>query len=99
MATFNQLPNVDPEKYDQFREWMGSQPGILAGYHAHDPATGKHRSISVWESREAVMAMKDRVFPGGPLGLKPDAVELLEVDSTFGPGSPATGGVTPPKMG
>ena len=33
----------------------------------------------------SLLAMKDRVFPGGPLGIKPDTVEILEVAHTFGP--------------
>ncbi len=64
---------------------MGNQPGMIVGYHVQDPQSGKHLSISVWESTEAVMALKDRPFPGGPLGLKPESVALLDVSSTFGP--------------
>jgi len=32
-----------------------------------------------------MLALKDRVFPGGPLGLKPDSVEVLEVAHVSGP--------------
>ena len=85
IATFNTKPNIDPIKYAEFQRWMGSQPGMIAGYHVDDPQSGKHLSISVWENREAVMAMKDRAFPSGPLGIKPDAVALMDVSSTFGP--------------
>jgi len=35
---------------------------------------------------ESLLAMKDRVFPGGPLKIKPDTDEILEVAHTFGPG-------------
>lgn len=90
IATFAQKPDVDPAKYAQFQQWMGSQPGMVAGYHVVDPQSGKYLSITVWESREAVLAMKDRPFPGGPLGLKPESVALCDVSSTFGPNA-ATG--------
>lgn len=85
IATFNKKPEVDPVKYSEFQRWMGSQPGMIAGYHVHDSETGKYLSVSIWESLEAGLAMKDRQFPGGPLALKPDSVSLYEVSSTFGP--------------
>ncbi len=88
IATFKTKPDVDAVKYAEFQRWMGGQPGMVAGYHAHNPETGEYQSISVWVSRDAVMAMKDRPFPGGPLGIKPDSVALLEVSSTFGPNAP-----------
>ena len=90
IATFNTEPVVDPNKHEEFRRWMGSQPGMISGYHVHDPASGKVVSISFWTDRAALMAMKDRVFPGGPLGLKPDTVEIFDVAHTFGP--PPAGG-------
>jgi hypothetical protein len=34
----------------------------------------------VWESRDHLMAMRDRVPPGGPLGIKPDNVTIYDVD-------------------
>jgi hypothetical protein len=85
IATFNTEPDVDPVKHEEFRQWMGSQPGMVAGYHCRDPKSGKLVSISVWTDMASLIAMKDRVFPGGPLGMKPDTVEILEVAHTFGP--------------
>ncbi len=90
IATFNTKPDVDPIKYAEFCRWMGCQPGMITGYHAQDAQTGKYLSVSVWESRESVMALKDRQFPGGPMNLKPDAVALLDVSSTFGPSAAKT---------
>jgi hypothetical protein len=85
VATFNTEPQVDPAKHEEFRRWIGSQPGLIAGYHLRDPKTGKVMSISIWKDRESMLALKDRVFPGGPLQLKPDVVEVLDVAHTFGP--------------
>jgi hypothetical protein len=59
--------------------------GLVQGYHLRDPKTGKVVSISVWKDRESRLALEDKVFPGEPLKLKPDAVEILEVTHTFGP--------------
>ena len=85
IATFNTEPVVDPVKYEEFRQWIGSQPGLVAGYHLRDPKSGKVMSISIWKDRESLLALKDRTFPGGPLELKPDTVEILDVAHTFGP--------------
>ncbi|MBA3459887.1 MAG: hypothetical protein H0T46_07995 [Deltaproteobacteria bacterium] len=85
IATFNTEPDLDPVKHEEFRQWMGTQPGLVHGYHLKDTKTGKVMSISFWTDRESMLAMKDRVFPGGPLNLKPDTVEILEVAHTFGP--------------
>jgi len=33
IATFDSKPVVDPVLYEQFRVWMGGQPGMKALYH------------------------------------------------------------------
>ena len=80
IATFEKKPDVheDKEKIAQFRAWMKSQPGFRAGYHASDSKTGKSQSISVWDDMPSLLAMKDRTFPGGPTGAKPDSVVILD---------------------
>ena len=85
IATFDREPDVDPVKHEEFRQWMGGQPGMIRGHHGRDPKTGKVVSISFWTDMASLLAMKDRVFPGGPLGLKPDSVEIFEILHTFGP--------------
>ena len=78
VATFDQKPTEhDDEVFVAFRAWMKGQPGFRAAWHTHDPKSGKALSISVWEDLPSLMAMKDREFPGGPLGLKPDKVEVF----------------------
>lgn len=84
IATFDRKPDVDEAKHDAFRRWLGEQPGMLGGWHVRRP-DGAYVSVSVWESREALLAMRDREYPGGPLGLKPDRVDICEVESVFGP--------------
>jgi hypothetical protein len=85
IATFNAEPDVDPAKHEEFRQWMGGQPGIVSGYHVRDPKSGKVVSITFWTDMPSLLAIKDRVFPGGPLGIKPDAVDIFEVAHVFGP--------------
>ena len=77
VATFNSKPDVDEERMRAFRAWMKLQPGFKAAYHVVDPKTGKSLSISIWETMEDLVAMKDRTFPGAPLGLKPDTTEIF----------------------
>jgi hypothetical protein len=84
IATFDQKPDVDEAKHEAFRQWMGSQPGMLGGWHLRSPE-GAYISVSLWASREDLLAMRDRQYPGGPLGLKPDRVQICDVVSAFGP--------------
>ena len=83
VATFDKKPAVPDDKTMEFREWMKSQPGFRAGWHAHDSKTGKTLSITAWSDLPSMLAMKDRTFPGGPLGLKPDKVELFDAVEEF----------------
>jgi hypothetical protein len=83
VATFNKKPAIDEETMQTFRAWMKEQPGFRSGYHVSSAETGKHVSISVWASMEEMMAMKDRTFPGGAMGLKPDTIEIFEQVEEF----------------
>ena len=85
VATFGTKPAAhDDEKLmGEFRTWMKSQPGFRAAWHAHDSKTGSAMSISVWNDMASVMGLKDRPFPGGPIGVKPDKVELFDQVEEF----------------
>jgi hypothetical protein len=80
VATFEKKPAAhDDEKLmAEFRTWMKSQPGFRTAWHTHDSKTGKALSISVWTDMASMLAMKDRVFPGGSMGIKPDEVEIFD---------------------
>ncbi len=67
-----------PEQLAAFRTWLKSQPGFRTGWHAVDTTTGKLVAVSVWEDKESVLALKNRPFPGGPLGAKPDRVTIYD---------------------
>jgi len=85
VATFNQKPDQheSAELMQTFRAWMKSQPGFRHAWHAHDSNSGKSVSISVWDDMASLMAMKDRTFPGGSIGLKPDKVEIFDETEEF----------------
>lgn len=85
IATFHTEPDVDPAKHEEFRQWLGGQPGLVQGYHLRDEKTGKVVSVSIWKDMESLQALKSQVFPGGPLNMKPDTVEIFDVAHTFGP--------------
>ena len=59
------------------------QPGFVGGYHAQDSQTLKSVSITVWDSKESMMALKDRSPPGGPVGITTDWQELYDVVEEF----------------
>jgi heme-degrading monooxygenase HmoA len=83
IGSFKGKPQVEPEKMLAFRAWMKSQPGFIAAWHAHDPETDKAVSISVWQDRAALLALKSQKFPGGPLNRVPEQVELYDDAEAF----------------
>jgi hypothetical protein len=83
IGKFDQTPKVDEDKMAAFRKWMADQRGFVRGYHAIDPRSGAAISVSVWATMDDVLAMKDRTFPGGALGLKASEVTIYEVESEF----------------
>lgn len=85
IATFETTPDVDPVRHAEFQRWLSGQPGLIALYYASDPS-GKLVSVSIWASRDAMVAFKSQVFPGPPLALKPDSVAVYDVTSALGPG-------------
>ncbi len=66
-----------------FREWIKEQPGFVGGYHAQDSQTWKSVSITVWDSKESLMALRDRTPPGGPVGITTDWSEIYDVVEEF----------------
>ncbi len=85
VATFDVKPAAhdDPELMAEFRSWMKSQPGFRAGWHTHDSKTGKALSISVWSDMASLLALKSQTFPGRPIAMKPDKVELFDEAEEF----------------
>ena len=85
VATFDKKPAVHDDKklMEEFRVWMKSQPGFRAAWHTYSSKSGKALSISVWNDMPSMMAMKDRTFPGGAMGLKPDKVEVFDEAEEF----------------
>jgi hypothetical protein len=80
LAEFETRPafHDDPEKLLAFRSWIKAQPGFRDGWHATESTTGRTVAVSLWDDMASVLAMKDRPFPGGPLGAKPDRVVLFD---------------------
>jgi hypothetical protein len=83
IARFVPAPVEEWQRAGEFRDWMKSQPGFVHGWHAIDPVTGEGVSVSVWNSREEMQALKGRVFPGASLALKPSSVAFYDVESQF----------------
>lgn len=79
IATHERPGAADLEKARGYQAWLKKQPGVKAAYLAHDPATGKTLSISVWETREQMAALKDLSPPDGAAALKSSSVEVLPI--------------------
>jgi len=62
-----------------YQEWLREQPGVQAAYLAHDAQSGKTISITIYESRDKLAAMRERQPPRGAAQLKATSVDLLWV--------------------
>jgi hypothetical protein len=79
VATPERTPDsIASEDAKGFRAWLKEQPGFVGGYHVQDSETGRAISITIWDSEESMMALRDRVPPGGPVGMKPVSVQLFD---------------------
>jgi hypothetical protein len=82
LATFNSMPaDVDDPNVKLLRETLSGTPGFVAGFHLHDPQTGKAFSLTVYEDADAVKAAGQRMQarPADErVGVDPDTVEWLE---------------------
>jgi hypothetical protein len=77
IATHERPTDADADKARAYRAWMKKQPGCKASYYVLDPATGKALSISIWETREQIAAIKDAAPPDGAAPLKATSVEVF----------------------
>jgi heme-degrading monooxygenase HmoA len=62
-----------------FRNWIKGLPGFVDGYHVQDSETGRMLSITIWESKESMEALREETPKGGPLGIVTDREELFDV--------------------
>jgi hypothetical protein len=77
VLTHEHPSDADREKSRSFRAWMKKQPGCKSSYFVLDPASGKAMSISIWESREHLAAVKDSDAPDGAAVLASATVEIF----------------------
>ena len=84
VAIHEQSPgSIASDEARSFREWIKGQPGFVGGYHAQDSQTLKSVSITVWDSKESMLALRDRTSPGGPVGITTDWQEIYDTVEAF----------------
>jgi hypothetical protein len=79
ITTHERPTDADIEKARAHRAWMKKQPGCKASYFVRDPATGKAMTISIWDSREHLAAVKDSAAPEGSAALAAATVEVFPI--------------------
>ena len=79
VATHEKPEGADAEKARAYRAWMKKQPGCKASYYVLDPATGKALSISIWENRELLTALKEAAPPDGAAPLRSTSVDVFPI--------------------
>lgn len=77
VITHDKPAEADLDKARAHRAWLKKQPGCKASYFLHDPATGKALSISIWDSREHLAAVKDSEAPEGAAALAGASVDVF----------------------
>jgi hypothetical protein len=77
VITHERPSDADLEKARAFRAWMKKQSGCKASYFVLDPSSGKAMSISIWESREHMTAVKDAEAPDGAAVLASATIETF----------------------
>ena len=84
IAYFKELPQRALEPgHDEFRKWMTEQPGFVRAHHCRNSDTGEAVSISYWDSSEALAELSTKTPPRGPIGMKPDRVDVFDVEHEF----------------
>jgi hypothetical protein len=76
IATHDKPGEVDLDKARAYRAWMRKQAGCKASYLVLDPATGKALSISIWENRAQLAALRDGTPPDNAVPLPSTGVEV-----------------------
>lgn len=77
VITHERPAEADLEKARAHRVWLKKQPGCKASYFMNDPASGKALSISIWESREHLAAVKDSDAPEGAAALAGASIDVF----------------------
>lgn len=75
ITTHEKPSEADLDKARAHRAWLKKQPGCKACYFVLDPATGKAQTITIWETREHLAAVKDSAAPDGATPLTGTSVE------------------------
>lgn len=82
LATFNSAPtDINDPSVRLLEQTVKATPGFVAGFHLHDPKTGKALSLVVLEDANSVQAMREALARRPPetrVGVDPDQVEFFE---------------------
>lgn len=62
-----------------YHAWLRTQDGVQAAYLSHDTATGKTVSVTIWETRDKLTAMRYAKPPADAVPLKAVTSDLLWV--------------------
>lgn len=78
LMTHGRPTEPEAQKAKAYHAWLKDQPGFKSAYLAQDPA-GKTLSVSIWESKEHLEALKTQAPPEGAALPKATSVEVLQL--------------------
>jgi hypothetical protein len=79
VVTHGRPAEAELQKARAHRAWLAEQPGFKGAYLAQDPATGKTLSVSLWETKEHLAALKDLAPPAGAAPVKAVSTEQFQL--------------------
>ena len=85
LALFHSMPELKPDderRAESLRALVRSQPGFQAGYHLHQPETGRSITLTIYETEEQLRAAAEAVGSrprDDRRGITPDEVGIWEV--------------------
>lgn len=84
VATFDSLPTeIDQHAVELLRETVRSAPGYVAGFHLHDPDTGKAMSVVVFDDEQGLREAGRRLAARSDaerVGIDPDGVAIFRAE-------------------
>lgn len=77
ISTHDKPDTMSLAKALAYHAWLRTQPGVELAYLTQDPESGKTVSVSIWENKDKLAAMRFAKPPPGAVKLKSNSVDML----------------------
>jgi hypothetical protein len=77
ISTYSRPDTVSLAKALAYHSWLRTQPGVEAAYFTQDPESGKTVSVTIWENKEKLAAMRFAKPPPSAVNLKAVHTDMM----------------------